>query len=56
LSDDNKSGPLAGRVALVTGASSGIGEGAALALAAAGASAAVSARRRQEVGGYGIRV
>lgn len=39
------SGSLAGRVALVTGASSGIGEGAALALAEAGASVAVSARR-----------
>ena len=36
---------LSGRVALVTGASSGIGEGAALALAAAGAHVAVSARR-----------
>lgn len=38
-------GPLSGRVALVTGASSGIGEAAALALAAAGATVAVSARR-----------
>ncbi len=37
---------LAGRVALVTGASSGIGEGAALALAAAGVSVALSARAR----------
>src|SRR6476620_5973766 len=36
---------LTGKVALVTGASSGIGEGAALALAAAGATVAVSARR-----------
>lgn len=36
---------LAGKVALVTGASSGIGEGAALALAAEGAAVAVSARR-----------
>lgn len=38
-------GSLSGRVALVTGASSGIGEATALALAAAGATVAVSARR-----------
>ena len=38
-------GILDGRVALVTGASSGIGEAAAIALAAAGASVALSARR-----------
>jgi NADP-dependent 3-hydroxy acid dehydrogenase YdfG len=38
-------GPLAGRAALVTGASSGIGESAALALAEAGAKVAVAARR-----------
>lgn len=37
--------PLAGKVALVTGASSGIGAAAAVALAAAGASVAISARR-----------
>jgi NADP-dependent 3-hydroxy acid dehydrogenase YdfG len=36
---------LSGRVALVTGASSGIGEAAALALAGAGAKVAISARR-----------
>jgi NADP-dependent 3-hydroxy acid dehydrogenase YdfG len=40
---------LAGRVALVTGASSGIGEAAALALAAAGAKVAVSARRAERL-------
>jgi len=38
-------GALSGRVALVTGASSGIGEAAAVALAAAGAAVAVTARR-----------
>jgi len=38
-------GSLDGRVALVTGASSGIGEAAAIALAAAGASVALAARR-----------
>jgi NAD(P)-dependent dehydrogenase (short-subunit alcohol dehydrogenase family) len=38
--------PLAGRVALVTGASSGIGAAAARALAAAGAAVALLARRR----------
>lgn len=37
--------PLAGRAALVTGASSGIGEATAVALASAGATVAVSARR-----------
>ena len=36
---------LAGKVALVTGASSGIGEGIAMALAGAGASVALAARR-----------
>ena len=38
-------GALAGKVALVTGASSGIGEAAAVAIAGLGASVAVSARR-----------
>jgi NADP-dependent 3-hydroxy acid dehydrogenase YdfG len=42
---DRMADGLRGKVALVTGASSGIGEGAALALAAAGARVAVSARR-----------
>ena len=39
------SGPLEGRVAAVTGASSGIGEATALALADAGAAVALGARR-----------
>ncbi|MGY1650505.1 SDR family NAD(P)-dependent oxidoreductase [Geodermatophilus sp. SYSU D01119] len=37
--------PLSGKVALVTGASSGIGEATALALAGAGAAVAIGARR-----------
>jgi NADP-dependent 3-hydroxy acid dehydrogenase YdfG len=40
---------LTGKIALVTGASSGIGEGTALALAAAGATVAVAARRAERL-------
>jgi clavulanate-9-aldehyde reductase len=43
------SGALAGRVALVTGASSGIGSAVAVALARAGAQVAVAARRRSRL-------
>ena len=42
-------GRLTGKVALITGASSGIGEAAALALGAEGAAVAVSARRKERL-------
>jgi NADP-dependent 3-hydroxy acid dehydrogenase YdfG len=41
--------PLTGKVALVTGASSGIGEATAIALAGAGAAVAIGARRRDRL-------
>jgi NADP-dependent 3-hydroxy acid dehydrogenase YdfG len=48
--------PLQGKVALVTGASSGIGEATALALARAGARVAIAARRRERLDGVARRI
>ena len=48
--------PLQGKVALVTGASSGIGEATALALARTGARVAIAARRRDRLDGVAVRI
>jgi NADP-dependent 3-hydroxy acid dehydrogenase YdfG len=48
--------PLAGKVALVTGASSGIGEATAVALAEAGAAVAVGARRTDRLDALATRL
>jgi len=47
---------LQGKVALVTGASSGIGEATALVLARAGARVAIAARRRERLDGVARRI
>ena len=49
-------GKLSGKVALVTGASSGIGEATALALAAEGARVAIAARRVQRLNDLAERI
>jgi NADP-dependent 3-hydroxy acid dehydrogenase YdfG len=49
-------GPLEGRVAAVTGASSGIGEATAVALAQAGASVAIGARRADRLNEVAERI
>ena len=48
--------PLEGKIALVTGASSGIGEATAICLANAGASVALSARRADRLAGLVARI
>src|SRR2546421_817998 len=51
-----QSGKLSGKVALVTGATSGIGEATALALAAEGARVAIAARRVQRLNDLAERI
>ena len=48
--------PLSGKVALVTGASSGIGEATAVALAGAGAAVAIGARRKDRLDALAARL
>jgi NADP-dependent 3-hydroxy acid dehydrogenase YdfG len=54
MTDDNR--PLDGKIALVTGASSGIGEATAVALAGAGAAVAIGARRKDRLDALAARL
>lgn len=61
MSNDQKSTvitttPLAGRVAIVTGASSGIGEATAARLATLGAKVAIAARRTDNLDALAARI
>lgn len=56
MNSTSSSSPLAGKVAIVTGASSGIGEATASGLAAAGAKVAIAARRADRLKGLADRI
>jgi clavulanate-9-aldehyde reducatase len=56
VEEEEVAGQLAGRTALVTGASSGIGQAIALALAEAGAQVAIAARRRDRLTALATRI